>query len=65
MDFGRKNITFSWFFKQEKETRERERERKKKGSAYLYDLWRSGGRISLGQELKFIYLESATRGHRN
>ena len=58
-DFGRKNRTFSWFF-----TRERERE-KKRGSASLYDLRRSSGWISLGQELKVIYLARAMRGHSN
>ena len=29
-DFGRKNMTFSWFFMRERETRERERERERK-----------------------------------
>ena len=44
----------------------REREKKnKKGFAYLFNLRRSGGWISLGQELKLIYLARAMRGHRN
>ena len=47
--------------KKNKRERERERERKM-GSSSLYDLRRSGGRISSGQELKLIYLARATWG---
>ena len=63
-DFGRKNMTFSWFFMRERETRKRER-KKKRGSTFLYELKRLGGRMSSGRELKLIYLARATRGHRN
>ena len=30
----------------------------------IYDLWRSSGRISSGQDLKFIYSTRATRGYK-
>ena len=65
--FWEEKEDFSWFFTRERKTREREREREKRQGLFpsLYDLWRSSGRISSGQELKFIYLARATRGHQN
>ena len=39
------------------------REGGEKALASLYNLWRSGGRISSGQDLKFIYSIRATRGY--
>ena len=62
-----KGFLFSFlFFLREKwamrrEVRERERERKSPPS--LYDLQRSGDRLSMGQGLKWEYSVRATRGY--
>ena len=58
--------------KKGKRERERNGEKERRGERegkwalpFLYDVHRSGGWISSGQELKLIYLARARCGHRN